>query len=62
MQSNPKLRIVSILLYAGALASLQFYVVRTGLLPNENSVWLLSGFAGLLFWKPPLKPLLHAAG
>ena len=56
MQSNPKLRIVSILLYAVMLAALQYYVVRTGLLPNENSIWLLSGIAGLLFGSRLLNP------
>jgi hypothetical protein len=56
MQSNPKLRIVSILLYAGMLAALQAYVVKTGLLPNENSVWLFSGLAGLLFGSRLLNP------
>jgi len=56
MQPNPKLRIVSILLYAATLAALQFYVVKTGLLPNENSVWLLSGVAGLLFGSRLLNP------
>jgi hypothetical protein len=56
MQENPKLRIVAIILYAAALSALQYYVVKTGFLPNENSIWLLSGIAGLLFGTRLLNP------
>lgn len=56
MLSNPKLRIVSIILYAVALSALQYYVVSTGFLPNEDSIWLLSGIAGLLFGTRLLNP------
>lgn len=56
MQSSPKLRIVSILLYAAVLSAVQFYVVKTGFLPNENSIWLFSGFASLLLGTRMLNP------
>ncbi len=56
MQSSPKLRIVAIAIYAAALCALQLLIVESGLAPNQNSIWLYNGLAGLLFGSRLLNP------
>ncbi|MCW6037444.1 DUF87 domain-containing protein [Spirulina subsalsa FACHB-351] len=49
-------RVVSLIVYAVALALIQYNVVSSGLIPNENAIWLYSGFASLLFGSRLLNP------
>ena len=49
-------RVVSLIMYALVLALIQYNVVSSGLTPNENAIWLYSGFASLLFGSRLLNP------
>lgn len=49
-------RVASLLIYAALLAAAQYWVVSTGFTPNENAIWLYSGFASLLFGSRLLNP------
>jgi DNA helicase HerA-like ATPase len=49
-------RVVSFVVYALLLTLIQWRVVATGLVPNENAIWLYSGFASLLFGSRLLNP------
>lgn len=51
-----KERLLSVFIYTLLLLSIQGYVVHTGLLPNENSLWLFNGLAGLIFGSRLLNP------
>ena len=42
-------RVIGLIIYALILALIQHNVVSSGLMPNENAIWLYSGFASLLF-------------
>ncbi|WP_286299124.1 DUF87 domain-containing protein [Aminobacter sp. SS-2016] len=44
------------MIYAALLAVVQYLVVSTGFTPNENAIWLYSGFASLLFGSRLLNP------
>jgi len=49
-------RVAGLLAYAALLAVVQYWVVSTGFTPNENAIWLYSGFASLLFGSRLLNP------
>ncbi|WP_185961213.1 helicase HerA domain-containing protein [Telmatospirillum sp. J64-1] len=49
-------RVVGLLIYAALLGVVQYSVVTTGFTPNENAIWLYSGFASLLFGSRLLNP------
>ncbi|RIK84901.1 MAG: hypothetical protein DCC69_11210 [Hyphomicrobiales bacterium] len=49
-------RVASLMIYAALLAAVQYWVVSTGFTPNENAIWLYSGFASLLFGSRLLNP------
>jgi len=49
-------RVSGLVVYALTLAAIQYYVVSTGFTPNENAIWLYSGFASLLFGSRLLNP------
>jgi hypothetical protein len=49
-------RAASLLIYGGLLALIQYYVVITAFTPNQNAIWLYSGFASLLFGSRLLNP------
>ncbi|WP_170162562.1 ATP-binding protein [Methylocystis hirsuta] len=49
-------RVISLAVYAIVLALVQWLVVATGFTPNENAIWLYSGFASLLFGSRLLNP------
>lgn len=49
-------RVASLIVYAALLALIQYSVVVSGFTPNENSIWLYSGFASLLFGSRLLNP------
>ena len=49
-------RVISLIIYAVLLAFIQYKVVSSGLTPNENAIWLYSGFASLLFGSRLLNP------
>lgn len=60
MNENPYIqarnRVISLVLYALLLALIQWKVILTGLTPNENAIWVYSGFASLLFGSRLLNP------
>ncbi|MGN6772559.1 MAG: ATP-binding protein [Rhizobiaceae bacterium] len=49
-------RVASLMIYAALLAVVQYLVVSTGFTPDENAIWLYSGFASLLFGSRLLNP------
>ncbi|MGS1093254.1 ATP-binding protein [Aquamicrobium terrae] len=49
-------RVASLIIYAALLALIQYWIVSTGFTPNENAIWLYSGFASLLFGSRLLNP------
>lgn len=49
-------RVASLIIYAALLTAVQYWVVSTGFTPNENAIWLYSGFASLLFGSRLLNP------
>ena len=49
-------RVIGLIIYALILALIQHNVVSSGLMPNENAIWLYSGFASLLFGSRLLNP------
>ncbi|MDT3684037.1 MAG: DUF87 domain-containing protein [Pseudorhodoplanes sp.] len=49
-------RVAGLAIYAAVLGIIQYFVVVSGFTPNENSIWLLSGFASLLFGSRLLNP------
>ena len=49
-------RVIGLVIYALLLLLIQWKVVDSGLTPNENSIWLYSGFASLLFGSRILNP------
>jgi len=49
-------RVVGFVAYAVFLGAVQYWVVASGLTPNENAIWLYSGFASLLFGSRLLNP------
>jgi len=51
-----KLRVIAILAYGSLLFVIQALVIRTGMTPNENSIWLYNGLASLLFGSRLLNP------
>ena len=56
MQASPKERIWAIVVYAVLLCVVQNYCIHSGLLPNEDSIWLFNGIASLLFGSRLLNP------
>lgn len=56
MMHPKKTRLLSLLGYAVALLVIQATIIRTGLVPNENSIWLYNGLASLLFGSRLLNP------
>lgn len=55
-KKQSRFRVASLLVYAVVLVFIQITVVETGLKPNENAIWLYSGFASLLFGSRLLNP------
>ena len=51
-----RFRVYGLIVYSVVLILIQYNIVRTGLTPNVNSIWLLSGFASLLFGSRLLNP------
>jgi uncharacterized protein len=49
-------RVVSLVVYSLLLGLVQWKVIATGFTPNENAIWLYSGFASLLFGGRLLNP------
>lgn len=49
-------RVAGLIIYAALLAAVQYWTVSTGFTPNENAIWLYSGFASLLFGSRLLNP------
>jgi hypothetical protein len=60
MPSEAKIRIWSLLGYLTVLVAIQYWVVDTRLLPNENTTWFFSGIASLLFGSRLLNPYFTA--
>lgn len=56
MQSATQNRVAATLAYSLLLTALQYFVIQTGLTPNENSIWFYNGVAGLLFGSRILNP------
>jgi hypothetical protein len=56
MFSEAKLRAISLVVYLAALVVVQVLFVRSGLAPNEDSIWLYSGIASLLLGSRLLNP------
>lgn len=56
IRRKARYRVLSLVVYGAALATLQHLVVSTGLSPNQNAIWLYSGFASLLFGSRLLNP------
>lgn len=55
-RQKARYRVASLLIYTALLALVQVRVVSTGFTPNENAIWLYSGFASLLFGSRLLNP------
>lgn len=53
---RPVNRVIGLIFYAVCLVIIQKTVVVTGFTPNENAIWLYSGFASLLFGSRLLNP------
>jgi uncharacterized protein len=53
---DTRYRVIAVVVYALLLAFIQWRVVVTGFEPNENAIWLYSGFASLLFGSRLLNP------
>jgi len=49
-------RVVGLVIYAMLLIGIQHNLVISGLTPNENAIWMYSGFASLLFGSRLLNP------
>lgn len=49
-------RVGGLIVYAAVLGYIQYSVVVSGFTPNENALWLYSGFASLLFGSRLLNP------
>ena len=49
-------RVISLVAYLLLLILIQWKVVASGFTPNENAIWLYSGFASLLFGSRLLNP------
>lgn len=60
MASESKIRALALATYLVALVAIQHWYVDTGLLPNENAIWLYGGVASLLFGSRLLNPYFTA--
>jgi hypothetical protein len=49
-------RVLSLVVYALCLVFIQAKIVSTGFTPNENAIWIYTGFASLLFGSRLLNP------
>ena len=49
-------RVISLFIYFLLLILIQWRFIATGFTPNENAIWLYSGFASLLFGSRILNP------
>lgn len=56
MISDAKVRAIALVLYIAVLLIVQGLFVDSGLMPNENAIWLYGGIASLLFGSRILNP------
>lgn len=54
--SEAKVRAIALVVYVGVLLSIQGLFVDSGLVPNENAIWLYGGIGSLLFGSRILNP------